>query len=57
MEDQERKLLAWHNILLGEAQTLAYRLSGQTKVTNNFLDDLAYSLEHLAERVRREKSK
>jgi hypothetical protein len=49
------KLLAWHRTLLNEAMTIAYRMVDGRTVSDSFLEDLAFSLESVASRVRREK--
>ncbi len=56
MNVKQEKLLAWHRTLLSEAGSIAYRLAEDAYITDNFLEDLAYSLENIAARVRREKS-
>ena len=56
MNVKQEKLLAWHRTLLNEAGSIAYRFADDACVTDNFLEDLAYSLENIAVRVRREKS-
>jgi len=54
MKAKTDKLLAWHNVLLHEAMTIAYRVGDERELSKSFLDDLAFSLENLARRVRRE---
>lgn len=54
-ENINEKLLAWHRSLLNEASGVAYRIADNGIVTDNFLEDLAFALESLSVRVRREK--
>lgn len=51
--ETNEKLGAWHRILLGEANSIVYRLTG-TAPTKAFYTDLADSLELLVARIRRE---
>lgn len=49
-----RCLVDWQRVLLNEATSLGYRISPDGSVTPYALEDLAFALESLAARVRRE---
>lgn len=54
MDDKARKLKAWHSVLLGEAQVIAYLLPKDGEIDDMDLSSIALSLEILASQIRAE---
>jgi hypothetical protein len=54
MTEQQRKLIEWQRSLLNEAASLGYRISETEPLPRTVYSDLAFALERLAERVKRE---